>query len=370
MTTKPASPFLSLAERLGNPWPTLAQAWSSASQARSDLNALLQKEVGNYASEDTSVVVFGSLARNEWLDWISDLDWTYLIDGQAKSGHLDIAQQIRKALKSVQRTTNCNTEYRFGEPGATGTFGNLAISHELVHLIGGQDDTNKNTTRRILLLLESSPIGLEAAYVRVIRAIIHRYLEEEAHHVMEHELRFKVPRFLLNDIVRFWRTMAVDFASKQRDRGGEGWGLRNAKLRMSRKLLFASGLLMCFGCNLDPMLQRKISTTNGDINLRHLENHIVEFARLTPLDVLARAVDDYSIDEQTAKQLFDAYEGFLSIMADKQEREELKRLQAKDSRTDKVFGRIRELSSSFEAALTKVFHNEWLKPLAIKYGVF
>ena len=66
--------------------------------------------------------------------------------------------------------------------------------------------------------------------------------------------------FLLNDIVRFWRTMAVDFASKQKEIAlEEGWGLRNAKLRMSRKLIFASGLLVCFGCNLDSQLQKKIS---------------------------------------------------------------------------------------------------------------
>jgi hypothetical protein len=31
-------------------------------------------------------------------------------------------------------------------------------SHDIVHEIGGEDDTNSNTTRRVLLLLESNPL--------------------------------------------------------------------------------------------------------------------------------------------------------------------------------------------------------------------
>ena len=34
----------------------------------------------------------------------------------------------------------------------------MAFSHEIVHHIGGQADTNRNTTQRILLLLEATAL--------------------------------------------------------------------------------------------------------------------------------------------------------------------------------------------------------------------
>ena len=49
---------------------------------RKELDQLLSRQIPGYTSEDTSLVVFGSLARGEWTSG-SDLDWTYLIDGGA-----------------------------------------------------------------------------------------------------------------------------------------------------------------------------------------------------------------------------------------------------------------------------------------------
>jgi predicted nucleotidyltransferase len=71
-----------------------------SSRVRSDLDDLLSKEIPAYASDDTSLVVFGSLARGEWTVG-SDLDWTYLIDGLANSDHLRISQKIEATLEKA-----------------------------------------------------------------------------------------------------------------------------------------------------------------------------------------------------------------------------------------------------------------------------
>jgi predicted nucleotidyltransferase len=159
MSPAETRPLIRLANSLGCDWPHLRKAAVESDRAISDLNNLLGNELGkNFASEDANLVVFGSLARGEWIDYVSDLDWTYLVDGQARPEHLKVSQQIKEALKKEFRKPPNepslrvdDKEYRFGEPGPTGTFGNLTFSHQLVHQIGGQDDTNKNTTPRILL---------------------------------------------------------------------------------------------------------------------------------------------------------------------------------------------------------------------------
>ena len=338
----------------------LRTARETSRKTREELDALLSSEIGKYTSEDTSLVVFGSLARGEQTSK-SDLDWTYLIDGGAKSDHLQITQDIQRVLKKNE----------LGEPGPTGTFGNMAFSHDMIHQIGGQNDTNRNMTQRILLLLESRPIGKRTeAYDRVIRAVIDRYLDEDTHPLTHDSKNYRVPRFLLNDIVRFWRTTAVDFASKQRDRAGKGWGLRNAKLRMSRKLIFASGLLICFSSKLDSALQTKISTDKNDIKLK-LVNHLRDYVQLTPLGVLAQSIHRYGIPEAVAQDLFGSYTEFLKVLNDKTSREALENLRSEDSRTDPTFKRIREISEGFNHALDHiVFENPQIAPLTREYGVF
>ena len=110
-----------LRAKLAVEWTAILEARRRAEQAREKVSKSLTEM--NFVSGDTSVVVFGSLARDEFTDE-SDLDWTLLVDGQADSDHLHTAQAIRKKL----------TLAGFKEPGRTGVFGNTTFSHGLIHL--------------------------------------------------------------------------------------------------------------------------------------------------------------------------------------------------------------------------------------------
>lgn len=104
------------------------------------------------------------------------------------------------------------------EPGSTGMFGQITFGHDLISNIGGEDDTNHNTSRRILMLLESDNVVLSGsskggtAYERILKGILNQYFEHDSGFKSDTGSIAKVPRFLLNDIIRFWRTMCVDFA--------------------------------------------------------------------------------------------------------------------------------------------------------------
>jgi predicted nucleotidyltransferase len=141
---QPESFLSALEQQIGTTWPHLEEARDRAVAKR----AALKQALAGKDSDDTSIVVFGSRARDEFTDG-SDIDWTLLIDGHADPQHLNGAREIRAIvqLHSVK------------EPGPEATFGSMAWSHSLVHLIGGEDDTNRNTTQRILMLLESAALG-------------------------------------------------------------------------------------------------------------------------------------------------------------------------------------------------------------------
>ena len=345
-----------LEDRLGEKW----QYINSSREKALTMRARLQSDVAGIDSEDTSIVIFGSLARNEFTEG-SDVDWMLLIDGSADPKHLELEQKIKQVVDTTAKKP----------PGREGTFGNMAFSHEIIHQIGGEDDTNRNTTRRILLLLESDVVGRSEAYERVLRTVLQRYILEDVG-FCRGSAQYQIPHFLLNDFARYWRTMAVDFAYKQRTRFGEGWAIRNIKLRMSRKLLYVSGLLTCFSFHLGFNEQLGPLDCQGSPGPQECIERLRTLLRYTPLEILATTLMRYEHLEPTARKLLKAYDTFLGMLCDKEIREHLYRLPPEEDQSDKVFQRARNLSHDFTDGLIELFFDgkSKLSELTQRYGVF
>ncbi len=310
----------------------------------------------NLTSADADLVVFGSLARNECTG-NSDMDWTLLVDAQANPQHQIICNKIRKNIESIG----------LKQPGISGMFGQITFSHDLIHYIGGEDDTNYNLSRRLLLLLESEKILFNnngeskgmSAYNRVLKGILQNYIHNDSGYKSPENN--KIPRFLLNDFIRFWRTMCVDFAFKQKEQDGMKWGIRNIKLRMSRKLIYIKGLLMCFDCQFS-------NKTKKDDVVEHLYN----LSLIKPLDILIFVLEKIKIEKVKISGLIDDYDSFLGILHDQIKRDQLSTLEMKNAYEDEVFDEARKIAISFQEKLSDIFiHDDnKLRNLTLKYGIF
>ncbi len=348
-----ALPFDQLCELLNCSFPAIRQARRDAVQTTDRIRASLADV---RMSPDVALIAFGSLARREWTSG-SDVDWTLLVDGPSDPEHFTLTREIEQRL--------CDAE--FPGVGSSGTFGSMASSFELIHFIGGSEDSNQKMTRRVLLLLESVCFSDTVVHERVLRGILKRYIQTDPAVATENTPQFKVPLFLLNDVVRLWRTIAVDYATKKWQQGGAKWALRNIKLRMSRKLLFVKGLLMCFSCKLQAP---QAAQENDTLVLDSLVSHCLDYTGKTAIDALAEILLSTN-DHQLAVKLLKAYDEFLSSISDPEKRKHLNNLDFSAAATDPLFQDVRQISYDFRDGLGELFFDHpLLRPLTREFGLF
>lgn len=179
--------------------------------------------------DDLTIYATGSYARGEATKR-SDLDLFFLYNGNTPLKDLKTKEQaLFAAVKSV-----CN-QFQFPPFSSNGKYLKILRAADIFKCIGGKQDDYKNLfTARMLLLLESTPLHGHDVYEKIITDVSSCYFRD----YYLHEKGFK-PLFLINDILRFWKTLCLNYENKRnqntkntQDKAKEK--TKNFKLKFSR----------------------------------------------------------------------------------------------------------------------------------------
>ena len=184
---------------------------------------------------DLCIYVTGSFGRLEASQY-SDLDLFFVKENGSKEVRMS---RIDEILMDAALISTCRT-MGFPEFSGDGEYLQVHYLQDMRDRLGGRYDDYENLfTARLLLLLESLPIYNEALYGNVLREITESYFRDyEAH-----ERDFQ-PTFLTNDILRFWKTLCLNYENSRNNATGDETEVRKSQLR-NIKLKF-SRMLTCF----------------------------------------------------------------------------------------------------------------------------
>jgi hypothetical protein len=336
--------------------PDLKKAAEIAKNEIDDFKDLLPKILSDeYHIEDHSelenvdVVVLGSIARQESTTG-SDCDYFILQNGASPQATQDLIYATEKVRRAIG----------FSEPGGQGVFGNIVIAANLYESIGLDIDTNANMTRRLLLLTESKSVLSEETYNSVVDNILLRYCSDYLPPIREQGSHAKTPRYLLNDLVRLWRTIAVDFGTKRWRTIKDDSHLRLVKLRITRKILFAGPLATLL------LVPNRIKTND------QLKDYLNEWLRLPPIAQLSSTFGELSQKSKEAlRNLLINYDRFIGLLGQRNVRDILKKPDVYKERFDHILLECRNIADTIQDSLEIIFFDDSLfKDSFRKYSVF
>jgi predicted nucleotidyltransferase len=209
------------------------------------------------------------------------------------------------------------------------------------------DDYNNFYTARMLLLLESKPLYNQVLFEKCIDEIIDSYYVDFHNHTDN----FK-PIFLTNDIIRFWKTLCLNYEHKRISKNSED-GVKNVthsknlKLKFSRKLICFSFILKLISCKEDLSKEQ-----------------IKKIALMTPIERLEsiKGEQDNKISLEIDKIISD-YQWFIDKTQIKS-KEMLLWISDQDNRSN-AFKKSDEFGQNIYNVLTKIDKNQLVPKILI-----
>lgn len=274
-----------------------------AKLSRTRLSSLVAKsqEKLDARGEPLCIYVTGSYGRLEASD-ASDLDLFFLLES-------DDPKQLVKRLSWLRLSGELIAlveELKFPDFSGDGEFLEVHNVARMQEQLGSRTEDSENTfTARLLLLLESRPIFETERYSRLLRKAVDFYFEDFS----DHKDAFR-PTFLLNDILRFWRTLCINYEHHRREDRKDGGtkGLSCDEIRAKGELknlkLGFSRLNTCFSMVV-PLAAMSAPVT---------AEHVVALANQSPLERWS----DLVAPQEQMDQLFARYEWFLEFTEDKE----------------------------------------------------
>jgi len=170
--------------------------------------------------KDTCIYTVGSGGRGEMSEH-SDVD-LFVVRVDRAPSDVD-AFQIRQAI------TRALFEMKLPEPSQGGEFLRMHTGESLCKRMGTRDDDASNAlTARMLLLLESRVLLGNIAYEVLVDSVLDEYWADANDHTAHYQ-----PFVLVNDIVRYWRILLLNYVAKNVEKERE---LVPPKLKAERDL--------------------------------------------------------------------------------------------------------------------------------------
>lgn len=261
---------------------------------REDLASRLNSLIDGADALDICIYATGSLARQE-ANESSDLDAFFLLPGCINENPIGRIRDIQ-ILNEVILTTKANGFPDFSNDGEYLEF--IHIGDLIDHLGDREDDYQNMLTARMLLILESQFLYGSDLYEDMKRRVIERYFVD----FHRHNQNFK-PIFLLNDILRFWRTLCLNYEN------GRWWRTddpkMNAKGHLSNLKLRFSRLNICFS------FIARLLAMGPAVDM----DQVVAVSRLTPLARIRELASSEPSSAEIAKVFFEEYNWFLESVS-------------------------------------------------------